>query len=178
LRAGSVSAFGQEMRRWPPYRRVQAGVGYVPQGRGIFPYLSVLENILVGLGPLKGKDTGQIEEAFQLFPCSSSWRSARPACFPAVSSSSSLSHAHLSAAQSCSCSMSLRRASSPRSSVDGIQRVFAPFKGRLSVLLIEQFLDFSMAVEDQCFVMEQGRIVLQGAPAELDLDVVRRYLSV
>ena len=37
LRGGTISAFGTEMRRWPPYKRAQSGIGYVPQGRGIFP---------------------------------------------------------------------------------------------------------------------------------------------
>jgi urea transport system ATP-binding protein len=56
--------------------------------------------------------------------------------------------------------------------------VVASFRGTLSVLLIEQFLDFAMAVGDRCFVMEQGRVVLEGKPSELNLDQVRQYLSV
>jgi urea transport system ATP-binding protein len=62
--------------------------------------------------------------------------------------------------------------------VDEIQRVVASFKGKISVLLIEQFLDFSMAVADRCFVMERGRIVLEGQPEELDREALRRLLSV
>jgi urea transport system ATP-binding protein len=62
--------------------------------------------------------------------------------------------------------------------VDEVQSVVASFKGSLSVLLIEQFLDFAMAVADQCYVMESGRIVMQGAPGQVDLELMRQYLAV
>ena len=177
LRGGTISAFGTEMRRWPPYKRAQSGIGYVPQGRGIFPYLSVMENILVGLEPVKGKDTGQLEEAFTLFPVLKEMAKRQAGL--------------LSGGQQQQLAIARALAGRPRlllldeptegiqpSLVDEIQRVVASFKGRLSVLLIEQFLDFSLAVADHCFVMESGRVVLKGAPEELDLDVLRRYLSV
>jgi urea transport system ATP-binding protein len=48
----------------------------------------------------------------------------------------------------------------------------------MSVLLVEQFLDFALSVADHCYVMEQGRIVLQGAPSTLDEALLKRYLSV
>ena len=177
LRGGTISAFGTEMRRWPPYKRAQSGIGYVPQGRGIFPYLSVMENILVGLEPVKGKDTGQLEEAFTLFPVLKEMAKRQAGL--------------LSGGQQQQLAIARALAGRPRlllldeptegiqpSLVDEIQRVVASFKGRLSVLLIEQFLDFSLAVADHCFVMESGRVVLKGAPGDLDLDVLRRYLSV
>jgi urea transport system ATP-binding protein len=62
--------------------------------------------------------------------------------------------------------------------VDEIRKVVASFRGTLSVLLIEQFLDFAMAVGDRYFVMEQGRVVLEGKPSELNLEQVRQYLAV
>ncbi len=177
LRGGSVSAFGQEMRRWPPYRRAQAGIGYVPQGRGIFPYLSVMENILVGLEPVKGKDTGQMEEAFQLFPVLKEM-GKRQAGLLSGGQQQQLAIARALVGRPKLLLLDEPTEGIQPSLVDEIQRVVASFKGHLSVLLIEQFLDFSMAVADQCFVMEQGRIVLQGSPQQLDLEVVRHYLSV
>ncbi len=177
LRGGSVAAFGQDMRRWPPYRRAQAGIGYVPQGRGIFPYLSVMENILVGLEPVKGKDTGQIEEAFELFPVLKEM-GKRQAGLLSGGQQQQLAIARALVGRPKMLLFDEPTEGIQPSLVDEIQRVVASFKGRLSVLLIEQFLDFSMAVADQCFVMEQGRIVLKGAPGELDLDTLRHYLSV
>lgn len=177
LRSGSVAAFGQDMRRWPPYRRARAGTGYVPQGRGIFPFLSVMDNILMGMEPVKGRDTGQLEEAFQLFPVLKDMGNRQAGL--------------LSGGQQQQVAIARALVGRPKlllldeptegiqpSLVDEIQRVVASFKGHLSVLLIEQFLDFSMAVADRCFVMEQGRIVMEGAPGDLDMERLRRYLSV
>jgi urea transport system ATP-binding protein len=48
----------------------------------------------------------------------------------------------------------------------------------MSVVLVEQFLDFALNVADHCYVMEQGRMVLDGAPESLDVEVLRQYLSV
>jgi urea transport system ATP-binding protein len=48
----------------------------------------------------------------------------------------------------------------------------------IAVLLVEQFLDFAMAVADHCYVIEKGKIVASGAPSELDTNAVREYLSV
>jgi len=62
--------------------------------------------------------------------------------------------------------------------VEQIEEVIASLLGRMSVLLVEQFLDFALSVADHCYVMEQGRIVLQGAPATLDADLLKRYFSV
>jgi urea transport system ATP-binding protein len=177
LRGGSIAAFGTEMRRWPPYRRARAGIGYVPQGRGIFPYLSVMENILVGLEPVKGKDTGQIDEAFELFPVLKEM-GRRQAGLLSGGQQQQLAIARALVGRPKLLLLDEPTEGIQPSLVDEIQRVVASFKGTLSVLLIEQFLDFSMAVADRCFVMEQGRIVLEGAPDQLELDVLRRYLSV
>ena len=100
-------------RRWPSYQRARAGIGYVPQGRGIFPYLSVMENILVGLEPVGAATTGQAGRGADAVPgAASRWRDARPACSRAASSSSSPSRAPSWAARSSCCWTSRRRASS------------------------------------------------------------------
>ena len=177
LRGGSVTAFGEEMRRWPPYRRARAGIGYVPQGRGIFPYLSVLENVLVGLEPLRGKDTGQLDEAFDLFPVLREM-ARRQAGLLSGGQQQQLAIARALVGRPKLLLLDEPTEGIQPSLVDEIQRVVASFKGDLSVLLIEQFLDFSMAVADRCFVMEQGRIVLEGRPGQMDLEVLRRFLSV
>jgi ABC-type branched-subunit amino acid transport system ATPase component len=102
LRGGSISLMGRDMRQWQPYRRARAGIGYVPQGRGIFPYLTVMENLLIGLEPLKGKDDGQMDEVLTLSPAANNSSSPLAACW-------SRSHA-------CCFWMSPRRASSRPSS--------------------------------------------------------------
>ena len=177
LRGGAVAIEGRDMKRWPPYRRARAGIGYVPQGRGIFPYLSVMENILVGLERAGGRDEGQVEEALHLFPVLREMARRQAGL--------------LSGGQQQQLAIARALVGKPRllvldeptegiqpSIVDEIQDVVASFRGRIAVLLVEQFLDFALGVADHCYVMEQGRVVLAGEPAELDEAALKSYLSV
>jgi urea transport system ATP-binding protein len=177
IRGGSVSVFAQDVRRWPSYRRARNGIGYVPQGRGIFGFLSVMENILVGLEPVGGKDTGQLDEMFTLFPVLKEMAN-RQAGLLSGGQQQQLAIARALVGRPKILLLDEPTEGIQPSIVDEIQKVVASFRGTLSVLLIEQFLDFAMAVGDRCFVMEQGRIVLEGKPSELNLDQVRQYLSV
>ena len=70
LREGDITFDGQPITRWPSFRRARAGIGYVPQGRGIFPYLSVNENLLMGLeaGASRRAAGSAVAEMFELFP--------------------------------------------------------------------------------------------------------------
>src|SRR5690606_14803521 len=129
LRGGHVRAFGEDVSRWPPYRRARAGFGYVPQGRGIFPYLSVMENILVGLEPVKGKDTGQLEEAFELFPVLKEM-AKRQAGLLSGGQQQQLAIARALAGRPRLLLMDEPTEGIQPSLVDEIQRVVAGFKGR------------------------------------------------
>jgi urea transport system ATP-binding protein len=177
LRGGSVELGGQEVRRWPPYRRARAGIGYVPQGRGIFPYLSVMENILVGLEPVKGRDTGQIDEAFTLFPVLNEM-SGRQAGLLSGGQQQQLAIARALVGRPRLLLLDEPTEGIQPSIVDEIEAVIASLRGQMAVLLVEQFLDFALAVADHCYVMEQGSIVLDGTPAQLDQGMLKQYLSV
>ena len=176
-RGGRIALDGAEITRWPSYARARAGIGYVPQGRGIFPYLSVLENLLIGLEPVGGKDGGQLDEVFALFPV--------------LKQMSGRTAGVLSGGQQQQLAIGRALVGRPRlllldeptegiqpSIVEEIERVVASLGGRMAVLLVEQFLDFALSVADYCYVMETGAIVLQGAPADLDQGRLREYLAV
>jgi urea transport system ATP-binding protein len=176
-RGGSIMLHGAEVTRRPSYERARAGIGYVPQGRGIFPYLTVLENLLVGLEPVGGKDTGQLEEVFALFPV--------------LKQMSGRVAGVLSGGQQQQLAVGRALVGRPRlllldeptegiqpSIVEEIERVIASLRGRMAVLLVEQFLDFALSVADYCYVMERGAIVLQGEPSMHDERVFQEYLAV
>jgi urea transport system ATP-binding protein len=177
LRGGSVYLDGQDVRRWPAYRRARAGIGYVPQGRGIFPYLTVRENLLMGLESAKGVDTGQMDEVV--------------AMFPVLGQMAGRTAGVLSGGQQQQLAMGRALMGRPRlllldeptegiqpSIMQDIQDAIASFRGKLSVLLVEQFLDFALSVADYCYVMDRGTMVLEGAPGDLDEAALRQYLSV
>src|SRR5437868_4749417 len=67
-RRGSVIFDSQDMTYFASHFRAQAGIGYVPQGRGIFPYLTVYENLLMGLEALNNKKQSAIADVYDLFP--------------------------------------------------------------------------------------------------------------
>ena len=177
LRGGSLSIEGSDMRRWPPYRRARAGIGYVPQGRGIFPYLSIMENILVGLEPVGGRDDGQVEEVLTLFPVLRQM-AGRQAGLLSGGQQQQLAIARALVGRPRLLVLDEPTEGIQPSIVDEIQQVIASFRGSIAVLLVEQFLDFALGVADHCYVMEQGRVVLEGEPASLDEVELRRYLSV
>jgi urea transport system ATP-binding protein len=177
IRRGSLFFENQDVSRWPSYRRARAGMGYVPQGRGIFPFLSVYENLMIGLEPVGGKDDGDIERIFELFPV--------------LKQMSGRTAGLLSGGQQQQLAVGRALVSRPRlllldeptegiqpSIVEEIERVITSLRGTMSILLVEQFLDFALSVADQCYVMETGSIVLQGAPDTVDLDALRTYLAV
>jgi urea transport system ATP-binding protein len=177
LRGGSISLGGQDMRRWAPYKRARAGIGYVPQGRGIFPYLTVMENILIGLEPVKGKDDGAVEEALTLFPVLRDM-AARTAGLLSGGQQQQLAIARVLVARPKLLLLDEPTEGIQPSIVQQIEGVIASLRGKMAVLLVEQFLDFALAVGDQCYVMESGHIVLEGEPHTLDQGLLKRYLSV
>ncbi|MBM4414977.1 MAG: urea ABC transporter ATP-binding subunit UrtE [Chloroflexi bacterium] len=163
---GSVQLDGRDVTRTAPYQRARAGVGYVPQGRGIFPRLSVFENLQTGLEAIGGADTGQLDEVYGLFP--------------ALKEMAGRQAGVLSGGQQQQLAIGRALMGRPRlllldeptegiqpNIVEEIEAVIGSLKGTMTVLLVEQFLGFALANADQCYVMEHGSIVLSGKPTEL-----------
>ena len=176
-RGGSIRFAGEEISHRPSYARARAGIGYAPQGRGIFPYLTVLENLLIGLEPVGGKDTGQLDLAFALFPVLKQM-SRRTAGLLSGGQQQELAIARALVGRPRLLVLDEPTEGIQPSIVTEIERVVASLRGTMAILLVEQFLDFALAVADYCYVMETGAIVLQGAPAELDRQALHEYLAV
>lgn len=177
IQSGSVYFNGVDVSHKPSFARARAGIGYVPQGRGIFPYLSVLENLQMGLEPVKGRDTGQLEEIFGLFPV--------------LKQMAGRTAGVLSGGQQQQLAIGRALMGRPRlllldeptegiqpNIVEEIEHVIGSLRGKMAVLLVEQFLDFALANADKCYVLERGRVTLSGTPAELDVARLREALAV
>jgi urea transport system ATP-binding protein len=176
-RRGSISIKGEDAKRWPPYKRARAGLAYVPQGRGIFPYLTVMENLLMGLEPVGGKDTGQMDEILDLFPVLKQM-GGRVAGLLSGGQQQQLAIGRAMMGRPQLLLLDEPTEGIQPLTVNDIKDVVASFRGKFSVLLVEQFLDFALGVADRCYVMEQGSIVMEGSRETLDEALLRRYLSV
>ncbi len=143
-----------------PHQRVQAGIAYVPQGREIFPRLTVEENLLMGLSRFPARDAGQVpEEIYQLFPVLKTMKQRRGG--------------DLSGGQQQQLAIGRALASRPQLLIldeptEGIQpsvikeigeviRQLAN-RGDMAILLVEQFYDFAAALADRYLVMSRGRL--------------------
>jgi branched-chain amino acid transport system ATP-binding protein len=177
---GRIELSGEDIRGVRPYRIARAGVGYVPQGRGIFPKLTVRENLLVGT---RSRRTGNGHIPREIF-----------GYFPILEERLDQLGGTLSGGQQQMLAIARALCGDPSILLldepsEGIQpsivqlfsEVIRNIVGRsgISVLLVEQNLDLGLGVATRCAIMEKGRIVREGHPDEFrDEEVLRSYLAI
>ena len=176
---GTITWEGADITRLPTYARAQQGIAWVPQGRDIFPLLTVRENLETGFAVLPRRERKIDEELFELFPVLKTMLRRRGG--------------DLSGGQQQQLAIARALVMKPRLIVldeptEGIQpsiikdigRVIALLRSRgtMAILLVEQYYDFARELADRMCIMDRGDIVLNGAPGELDEAEVRRRLSV
>jgi urea transport system ATP-binding protein len=171
-RTGTIRFGETDLMKAKPYERARAGLGYVPQGREIFPRLTVEENLLMGSPRVP-------ERVFEMFPVLKSMLRRRGG--------------DLSGGQQQQLAIGRALAMQPRllildeptegiqpSIIKEIERAIRALAatGEMAILLVEQYYDFARSLADQYLVMERGEIVARGAGADMERDGVRRLLAV
>src|SRR5262245_41606766 len=177
-RSGEISFEGKNITASRPHERVKSGLGYVPQGREIFPRLTVEENLVMGLAT-RPRGSSIPARVFELFPVLKTMLRRRGG--------------DLSGGQQQQLAIGRALAMQPRLLIldeptEGIQpsiikeieraiRTLAA-SGEMAILLVEQYYDFARSLADQYLVMERGEIVARGAGADMERDGVKRLLAV
>lgn len=175
--SGSIKLDGQELSGLPSHARVDAGLAYVPQGRMIFPKLTVMENLQAGLETARAKTVP--DEIFSLFPVLQEMRDRKGG--------------NLSGGQQQQLAIARALVSEPKvllldEPTEGIQpsiiKEIAQTLNQLrrmrdiTILVSEQVLSFTMDVADRLLVLESGQLIHEVSREECDADKISRYLSV
>jgi urea transport system ATP-binding protein len=178
IRSGVVTLDGHDIAALPPYARAALGIGYVPQGRDIFPRLTVEENLQMGLATRK-RSARIPEMVFEMFPVLKSMLNRRGG--------------DLSGGQQQQLAIGRALAMQPRllildeptegiqpSIIKDIERAIRELiaTGGIAILLVEQYYDFAKSLADHYVVLSRGEVVAQGAGATMDEDNVRAHLAV
>ena len=176
-RDGRVLLDGDDLTSRPPYRRARAGIGYVPQGRGIFPHLTVLENLLVGSET--GRGSGEVSDMYELFPVLKDM-AQRPAGRLSGGQQQQLAIARALVGRPKVLLLDEPTEGIQPSVIWEIERTIDLLRerGGLAILLVEQFVEFAAGVSDAFYLMQGGAIVAQGSSDELTDETVREYLAV
>ena len=177
--SGSVVLDGHEVGALPPYARVRLGMGYVPQGREIFPRLTVEENLMMGLASRKNGGAKDIPgEIYEMFPVLKSMKSRRGG--------------DLSGGQQQQLAIGRALAMKPGvlildeptegiqpSIIKDIERVIQALsdRGDMAILLVEQYYDFAQELADNYVVLRRGEVVMSGTGSDMETDNVRSFLS-
>jgi urea transport system ATP-binding protein len=181
MRAGRVAFDGTDLGGRRPEERVAFGIGYVPQGREIFPNLTVQENLRMGLLGARRNGNGHgdpLEPVFDLFP-KLEVLLGRKGGVLSGGEQQQLAIARVLLARPKLLLMDEPTEGIQPSVIDQIEEAIERIKGQgISVLLVEQYLEFAWRLASAFAIMRKGTIVSTGATSELREDMVRQHLTV
>jgi urea transport system ATP-binding protein len=177
--AGTIAFDGQDITRLRPEQRARRGMGYVPQGREIFPQLTVLENLSLGLLAQKGRQGKVPDSVFELFPALSGLLN-RKGGFLSGGQQQQLAIARALVTEPKLLLLDEPTEGIQPSIIQEIEEVIVRIKAQaqVTILLVEQYLAFAWRLADAFYMMEKGSIVARGDIAALTEDVVKQYLTV
>jgi len=179
VRSGRITWEGEDITALKPHDRARRGIALVPQGREIFPRLTVYENLQTGLAPLPRGEKRIEDDIFALFPILHEMRNRWGG--------------DLSGGQQQQLAIARALVTRPRlllldEPTEGIQpsiikdigRVIRDLanRGTMAIVLVEQYFDFARELADRFILLQRGEVVVAGDASGLDSDEVRRYLTV
>ncbi len=199
---GSLSLAGTALNNLKPEQRARLGIGYVPQGRDIFPHLTVSENLRIGAVAQGKKINGEMERVLALFPILKEMLQRKGGVL------SGGQQQQLAIGRALLTNPTILLLDEPTEGIqpniidhigDTIKKlrkeglkgdgrdytgeIGAAIKtlhaeGRIGILLVEQYLDFCLDVGDRFYIMDRGAIVAQGPISHLNDEIVKRHLTI
>jgi urea transport system ATP-binding protein len=178
ISGGSITFDGADITGLRPYERARKGIGFVPQGREIFPLLTVEENLKTGFGPLKRQDRNIPDDVFSLFPVLQSMLSRRGG--------------DLSGGQQQQLAIGRALVTRPKlllldEPTEGIQPsiikdigraiTYLRSRGNIAIVLVEQYLDFACELGDNFAVMDRGAVKYACDRSNLDPGEISRQMA-
>ncbi len=197
--AGSIKLNGQELNGLKPDERARLGLGYVPQGRDIFPNLTVLENLRIGAIAQGRKLKGEFDRVLALFPILKEMLQRKGGVLSGGQQQQlAIGRALLTDPkvllldeptegiqpniidQIGDTIRKLRTEGLGAESSEALGGAVSSLRreGRIGILLVEQYLDFCLDVGDRFYIMDRGTIVAEGPIAKLNDDMVKQHLTV
>ena len=178
VKGGTISFDGRDITRLPPHERARLGLGYVPQGREIFPRLTVEENLRLGLAT-RPRGSPIPARIFEMFPVLADMMHRRGG--------------DLSGGQQQQLAIGRALAMGPKllvldeptegiqpSIIKDIERAIRRLasEGEMAILLVEQYYDFARSLADRYVVLSRGEVIKAGKGADMEADGVRACLTV
>jgi urea transport system ATP-binding protein len=177
--AGEITFSGKRLNEMPSEERARNGIGYVPQGRDIFPFLTVWENLKVSCVVHGEKANGQVDRVLELFPVLKEMLRRKGGVL------SGGQQQQLAIARAMLTDPKVLILDEPTEGIqpniiDQIGETLCKIRneGKMSILLVEQYLDFCLEVADRFYVMDRGGIVAGGPIKNLNQEIVKKYLTV
>src|SRR6266404_6250196 len=179
LDCGGISLGDKPLAGLKPDQRARLGIGYVPQGRDIFPYLTVWENLKLALVVHGAKANGQVDRVLGLFPILKEFLQRKGGVL------SGGQQQQLAIARALLTDPKVLILDEPTEGIqpniiDLIGETLLKIKqdGKISILLVEQYVDFCLGVGDSFYIMDRGSIVAKGPIGELSDETVKQHLTV
>jgi len=177
--SGTITMKGEAINTLSTEKRARHGIGYVPQGRDIFPNLTVWENLKVSIS-IKGKDAiDRLDEVYTLFPVLKEMKNRKGGVL------SGGQQQQLAIGRALLTKPDLLLLDEPTEGIQpsiidqiGDAIIYLKKTHNMSILLVEQYLDFAREISDYFYIMERGSIAKNGPINELSDEIIAKYLSV
>ena len=176
---GEITFEGKSITSLRSDQRARLGLGYVPQGRDIFPNLTVQENLEVSMSISGEAGRERLEEVYELFPVVKDMLTRKGGVL------SGGQQQQLAIGRAILTNPKLLILDEPTegiqpSIIDQIEDAIHLLKkqGNLSIILVEQYLDFAKSASDEFYILDRGSVVLTGESEELTSEVIGQHLTV